>query len=230
MLFCLQYCKGEEVRFLGHLDLMRSFERAFRRAHLPLAFSEGFNPHPRVAYASALALGVTGAAEYLDLELTREISPAELSASLNRVLPSGLKILAAQAIAPRQRSLTALLNLAHYVVTISPFAAISAEKVSAMITQVLARPSYFVSRQGKKGIRQIDLRPGLLHLNGHLAAGKLILQMDLRLGNGGNVRPEEVVQMMGEEILGGEKTIVRVHRLGLYIEEDGQVFSPWERT
>ena len=83
MLLCLQYSKGEEARFLSHLDLMRAMERALRRARLPLAFSEGYNPHPRVAYASALAVGVTSEGEYLDLELEEDLSAQEVVDALS---------------------------------------------------------------------------------------------------------------------------------------------------
>jgi len=91
MRLCLKYSLEEEGCFLSHLDLMRLMERAFRRANLPLAFSEGFNPHPRVSFASALAVGVTSEGEYLDVQLRENIPIQEVQKRLNMALPSGIR-------------------------------------------------------------------------------------------------------------------------------------------
>jgi radical SAM-linked protein len=230
MLLCLQYSKGEEVKFLSHLDLMRAMEKALRRAQLPMAFSEGYNPHPRVAYASALAVGVTSEGEYLDLELEEDLSAQEVVERLNHALPSGLKVLAAVPVTKRKKSLMALINMARYQVVISHFQVIEQEDVEKMIVQVLSRSTYVVSRQGKRGVRQVDIRPGLFELQGRVVNQKLILQMDVQTGSGGNVRPEEVVEMVKEvgSFSWGEK--IQIHRVGLYICEKGKNWSPLEKA
>ncbi|MGI6587489.1 MAG: TIGR03936 family radical SAM-associated protein [Peptococcia bacterium] len=230
MLLCLQYSKGEEARFLSHLDLMRAMERALRRAHLPLAFSEGYSPHPRVAYASALAVGVTSEGEYLDLELEEDLPAREVVERLNFILPPGLKVLGAVPVTKRKKSLMAIINMARYRVSIFPFRVLEQEDVEQMIAPVLSYSTYVVSRQGKKGVRQVDIRPGLFQLQGKLIKHKLILQMDVQTGSGGNVRPEEVVEMVKATRPFTGKEILQIHRLGLYIREKEKIWSPLEKT
>jgi radical SAM-linked protein len=230
MLLCLQYSKGEEARFLSHLDLMRAMERALRRARLPLAFSEGYNPHPRISYASALAVGVTSEGEYLDLELAKDLPAQEVMARLNLVLPPGLKVLAAVPVRNRKKSLMALINLARYQVVISSFQVMKQEDVEEVMTQVLSCSTYVVTRQGKRGVRQVDIRPGLFHLQGRLVNHKLILQMDVQTGSSGNVRPEEVVEMIKETIPFSGEEILQIHRVGLYIRRKEKIYSPLEKA
>ena len=89
------YSKGEEIKFIGHRDLMRVFQRAIRRAGLPIAYSQGFNPHMRISWGNALKLGVTSDNEFATLQLDGWLRPAELMDRLNQQLPQGLEILEA---------------------------------------------------------------------------------------------------------------------------------------
>ncbi|MGI6606463.1 MAG: TIGR03936 family radical SAM-associated protein [Peptococcia bacterium] len=237
MLLCIQYSKEEEARFLSHLDLMTAMERAFRRAGLPLAFSEGFNPHPRVSFASALAVGVTSEAEYLDVQLLEEIPAEEVLRRLNNVLPRGLCVRGAVPVTKRTESLMALINLARYQVEV-PFQSgdgvSSQEKINKVIGDVLATTTYPVQRKSKKGLREVDIRPGIRELTGRLKEGgpegKLLLEMAVQIGSDGNVKPEEVVEMVSALSpssfhLGNN---LRIHRLGLYIRTNAHDWSPLE--
>lgn len=230
MLLCLKYSKENETRFLSHLDLMRTMERSFRRARLSLAFSEGFNPHPKVSFASALAVGVTSEAEYLDLQLQEDLPAQEVMERVNNVLPSGLKILAAVPVTKRKESLMALINRARYRVEVNFLEPINTQDVEQTIAKVLSLPSYVVMRQSKKGVHEVDIRSGLFELGGMIAGKKLLLEMEVQTGSGGNVRPEEIIEMArktGAFLLGDN---VHIHRLGLYIYEHGKNWSPLETS
>ena len=85
--------KGEEVRYISHLDYTGVIQRAICRAHLPAAYSEGFNPHMKMAFASALAMGVTSDKEYMDFEMARPLNAQEVMDRLNAHLPQGVRIL-----------------------------------------------------------------------------------------------------------------------------------------
>src|SRR2546427_9894555 len=98
MKYLLTFEKGESARWLGHLDILRTFERAIRRAELPIAFSSGFNPREKLAFASALSVGVTGEAELATVELTDSVDPATLVENLNTKLPPGIQLKAAEEI------------------------------------------------------------------------------------------------------------------------------------
>ena len=85
----IKYGKTREGKFLSHLDLMRAWERAFRRGAIPLAFSQGFNPHPKISFGSALAVGITSSGEYMDVELKSFREIKEIKATLENYLPWG---------------------------------------------------------------------------------------------------------------------------------------------
>lgn len=239
MLLCLQYSKEEEARFLSHLDLMMAMERAFRRAGLPLAFSEGFNPHPRIAYASALAVGVTSEGEYLDLQLREELPPETVLERVNQVLPRGLRVKAVVPVVKRKQSLMAVINLARYRVEVPIIQGydreigkehLPSEAIDEAIAQAMALPVYLVQRQGKKGKREVNIRPGIRELTGQIRGQKLILEMAVQTGSSGNVKPEEVVKMVRARSPWQLGENLRIHRLGLYIYADTQVWLPLERS
>ena len=89
----LKFSRGEELKFLSHLDLMRLWERAIRRAGLPLAYSEGFTPHPQIALAAPLSVGVTSQAELMDVVLSRWVPPQSFTAQIEEQLPRGIELL-----------------------------------------------------------------------------------------------------------------------------------------
>jgi radical SAM-linked protein len=89
----IKYKKGEEVKYLSHKDLMKAFQRAIRRAKLPINYSQGFNPHMKISWGQALKVGATSDQEYAELEMSRFIKPGLVMDALNRTLPPGLAIL-----------------------------------------------------------------------------------------------------------------------------------------
>jgi radical SAM-linked protein len=91
----IKYKKGEEVKFLSHRELMRSFQRAIRRAALPIAYSQGFNPHMKISWGGALKVGATSEGESAEFQLAEFIRPGDLQERLNRTLPPGLEIIEA---------------------------------------------------------------------------------------------------------------------------------------
>ena len=88
----IRFSRGEEIKYISHLDIMRLWQRALNRAGMALAYSEGFNPHPRMSLAAPLALGVTSDAELMDIVLAKFVSPHSFTAAVGRQLPRGITI------------------------------------------------------------------------------------------------------------------------------------------
>ncbi len=109
--------KGEELRFLSHLDYAQAVERMIRRAEIKMAYSEGFNPHMKISFSSALALGVTAAAEYIDMDVLEEDSLESIMERLNRVAPPGLEVLDGKEMPEKVKKMMAICNFAIYEVT-----------------------------------------------------------------------------------------------------------------
>ncbi len=144
--------KSDEARFVSHLDVQRVFQRAMHRAAFPVAYSQGFNPHPLVAFATALAVGYTSSGEWLDVKLSDSLKPEKFVSELNNVLPSGFTVLEAREVEDNRKALTALMHAASYDVTLSC-------QVDEQAVNELMNDAIIVLKQGKAGSKQVDIRP-----------------------------------------------------------------------
>ena len=116
----VRFCRGEEIRFISHLDLMRLWQRVFHRAGIALAYSEGFSPHPRISLAAPLPLGVTSEAEMMDVFCVRQVSPHWFSGAVSQQLPPGIEVLQVYQIDLSQPSLPSQVRFAEYTVEVEP--------------------------------------------------------------------------------------------------------------
>ena len=110
----VRFSRGEELKFISHLDIMRLWERALGRAQISLAYSEGFNPHPRIALAAPLAIGVTSEAELMDVFITKQVSPHWFTNAVRQQLPPGITILGMYQVAQTMPSLQSQMRYAEY--------------------------------------------------------------------------------------------------------------------
>ncbi|MBI4284629.1 MAG: DUF2344 domain-containing protein [Chloroflexi bacterium] len=192
----VKFSRGEEVKFISHLDLMRLWQRAFVRANMPLAYSEGFSPHPQMSLAAPLAVGVTGEAELMDVNLERWVSPHSFMAAVNSQLPPGTQILQVFPIAPGQPALQASVRYAEYRVALETEK--SAAAIELAIDRLLAAEHLPWQHQRDTGTRSYDLRALVDDLwlidwrEGHCTLG-----MRLRCDSAGSGRPEQVAAALG---------------------------------
>jgi len=112
----IRFSRGQEVKFISHLDIMRLWQRALNRAEIALAYSEGFNPHPRMSLAAPLAVGVTSETELMDINLAKFVSPHFFTASVSQQLPPGISILQVYMVALTLPSLQSQVRYAEYKV------------------------------------------------------------------------------------------------------------------
>ena len=155
----LRYTKRGRLRFTSHRDVSRAVERAVVRAGIPMAYSSGFHPHPRISYAGASPTGAASEAEYLELGLAERRDPEEVRRALDDALPEGLDVVAA-AESPGG-SLSDLLVASSWLVDLRGVAAADAE---AAVTRFLAEDSITVERMTKKGMREFDCRAAVVSL------------------------------------------------------------------
>ncbi|NPV27195.1 MAG: DUF2344 domain-containing protein [Firmicutes bacterium] len=226
----VEYAKGQPVAYISHLDLAKTLERAARRAGLPLALSGGFNPHPKVSFGSVLPVGITGEHEYLDVELLSELPPQELKARWQEKLPPGLELREVRLVPTNAPALMSVIDCARYHVRVALLTSNTPDEIQTAIQKILAQESLVIERDSKKGVRQVDIRPGILALAGRIDNGRLDLDMLLRTGSQGNVRPEEVIQAIKHYAgLSVQTEGWRITRTGLYIGAD-KLVSPLELT
>ena len=163
MRLCVVFTKGPEVRFVSHLDVQRLFQRAFRRAKLPLAFSQGFNPHPLVSFATALSVGMTSSGEYLDVTLTRDVSPDEFIEAVAPVLPAGVGIAEVFDMGESRKSLTSAMRSAEYTAEVTFSEPVVEERLSSAIAELLSG-GIVIQKKTKGGIKPTDIRPWVYEL------------------------------------------------------------------
>ncbi|MFZ5898399.1 MAG: TIGR03936 family radical SAM-associated protein [Bacillota bacterium] len=194
----LAYKQSGPARYLGHLDVMRAFERTFRRAGLPLAYSQGFNPRPKMVFAAPLPLGFCGGQEYVDVELAGEVDPEQLKESLNRTIPAGLEILKARKVPDVTPALMSILNRARYTACGELPNGVQQEQVQNAVALLMARGEVYVERKTGKGLKTRDIRPGIRSLQVNVKDRSFTLIMELAAGSGGTVRPDEVLIALSE--------------------------------
>lgn len=182
----IRFSKRGDIRFISHHDLMRLFERALRRAGLPVAMSEGHNPRFRLSFPMALSVGHTGLNEVADIALTEWIRPEKVQERLQAELPEGIGITSAQAVPanpnrqPRELAYRVPLLASH---------SLTAPKVQALLESDRA----VVTRVRKRSVRDVEVRQFIKAIR----LGSDSLEMLIRYTNEGTAKPEEVLEALG---------------------------------
>jgi len=184
----LRFAKHGDLRLVSHHDLMRCLERTLRRAAIPMASSQGFNPRPKVMFPLALALGIEGRREVVELDLAEPMEPAELLRRLAEQSPPGLLWLEAEPLGPGRAS---QVDAVRYVLDVPADRRAAARDAVAALIAAGSRP---YTRQRPDRTVEVDLRPFLLDAG---LAPDGALQFRLKMTPGGSARPEEVVDTLG---------------------------------
>ena len=192
----VRFCRGEELKFISHLDIIRLWVRALRRAGIPLEYTEGFSPHPRISLAVPLSVGVTGENELMDISITKVVSSHWFMDTVNRQLPDGLKVLEASPIGLNVPSLQSQVRFTQYQVVVKSDK--NEEEVKAMIDRLLAAETLPWHHERDTGRRSYDLRT-LIDDIWLIETGpsSCLLGMRLRCDESGSGRPEQVVLALG---------------------------------
>jgi len=198
--YYLRYEKTDSAKYVSHLDFVRMFGRAFRRAHLPIAFSEGFNPHPLLGFALPLSVGYTSECEILEITLAQAISPDEIMEKLNAVLPNGVRITAAFEGKSRMKAL----ENAQYIVY--------PEKTPQGIAEFLSMESILIDKKTKSGIKETDIRCDIKSIKVYLNR----IEMVLSAGSRRNLKPEVVISAMNKYIPDYQSGDCEYHRKEIY--------------
>ena len=190
----ITFSKQGALRYIGHLDLHRLWERAMRRADLPLSYSQGFHPQPKISLASALPLGFSSCGEVLDVRFNDEIPIEEIASRLKDSLPPDIQVTHVETVDEREPALqTQVLSATYDVHLTEP---VDGSDLTRKVEELLISESLPRERRGKV----YDMRPLIETLNVITEAdGKVWLQMKLAARDGATGRPEEVLNALGVE-------------------------------
>ena len=208
------FARGEPLRFISHLDLMRFWERALRRAGLVVAYSEGFSPHPQIALGAPLPVGTTGAAELMDVFLAEPVAPAEFVRRIAPQLPPGVTVSDAREVPLTLPSLQSQLRAAEYRVTLPEGTGV--DDAEQAVAEFVAQESVPWEHRREKEVKRYDLRPLVEWLRVDGKAVPPALVMRLRADPGATGRPDQVAAALGFP------NPPRVHRTALILSESAE--------
>lgn len=216
--FRLRYTKGESLRFISHLELMRVWERTLRRSGLPLALTQGFHPHLKMAFGPPLPVGMTSIAEFFDLEFSRPPA-ADLEGVLSELLPPGLSVTGWRPILYKAASLMATVDFATYRVRLTDSylesGGVSPDALEDLLLEgisgLLGATALVVRRPVAEGVKEFDARPSLESL--HPLPGARALDVGIRFTPRSQARPDELVKLMLPQ---ADSRLLAIERTGLY--------------
>lgn len=192
----IRFSRGEELKFISHLDIIRLWERALRRARVQLAYSEGFSPHPKISLAVPLTVGTTGDAELMDIQVTGRVSPHWLASAVNQQLPAGVEVREVQSIAPLIPSLQSQVRFAEYELDVADERGTA--EIDRAIDDLLAREELPWHHHRDTGRRDYDLRRLIDDIRRLRSDdGVHTIGMRLRCDSSGSGRPEQVAAALG---------------------------------
>lgn len=214
--YVLKYTRGPRVRYISHLDFIRMFHRAMRRADLNMVFSQGFNPHPVMTVALPLSVGVTSEGEYMKIGFMDGFGYTEdiIQNRLNQALPEGFSITAVRRTEGKELDF-AKLDRARYRVE-----AELEEPIALDLDGFLANPELLVLKKTKSGEKEADIRPYIYSLEQTEQAGnEITLSMCTAAGNAYNLKPETVLSAMEKYIPGFRVRAALMHRFAILAGE-----------
>jgi radical SAM-linked protein len=192
----IKFSRGDEIKFISHLDIVRLWQRAFNRAGIEIAYSTGFTPHPRISLAAPLPLGVTSEAELMDIVIVKGVAPQFFVSALNQQLPSGLRVDKVFPISPDLPSLQSQITQAEYKVELETAA--GPADIQTAINNMLALEHLPWQHQRDTGPHLYDLRlliDTLWMIDWQPPVGTI--GMRLQCNSQGSGRPEQVAAALG---------------------------------
>lgn len=235
----IRFAKLGVMKYVGHLDIMRYFQKAMRRAQIPIKYSEGFNPHQIMSFAAPLGVGITSEGEYMDIELKEMMDPKVAMDALNATMVEGMEILDFRYLPDGAANAMKSVAAASYLVTYK-----HPEKFDLTLSTVQQKLQEFygdapvipIVKKTKKGERELDLKPLIHSFSASSdAEGNICFALTVSTGSVDNIKPELVLyhfhQFMGIPVEEGDFAI---HRLDMFTLQDqnyvslGEVGNGWK--
>lgn len=219
-----QITKDRSIRFISHLEYARTLMRAVLRAKLPVAYSEGFNPHMKLSLASALGVGVVSKSEFVEMEMKEPVPPEEAAVRLRKALPAGIKVVAVDATDDHAPALMSVAGGATYQVVV-PVG--NPDKISEAVSSFNQATSLaFVKKapKTKAGVKEINVKFYIPHLEAEQQGGMLSLRFDCRITPEGSMKAVDLLNALNQQYaLQLPVELADIERLDLYkVNEMGQ--------
>lgn len=201
----VKFRKYGPVRFIGHLDVMRFFQKLLRRAQIDVAYTGGFSPHQIMSFASPLGVGLESNGEYMDIECHTVTSQADMIARMNAASVTGIEVTSVKILPDDAENAMASVAAARYTVFLRKLPDYLCKKtdsekhplwelLSSHLPEFLAQEEIRIVKEGKKGPREVDIRPGIYEFEIDSVAEKILLLLDA--SSAGNTKPIQVISAL----------------------------------
>ena len=221
--YVIKFTKESEIKFISHLDLMRTLQRVIRRANLPMEYSKGFNPHMAMSIAQPLSVGVYSDAEYMDIVLVEELNEEEIINRLNAKTASGIKFLTAKKVVTKEGEkkvpqTMALVDAARFTVKIL---CEDAKVVEEKMKELENKPEWTTIKKSKKGEKEVNLRTMIKEMKYWINDDELVLNILISSGSREHLSPDLVASYIKsniDEIV--EDAFIDIKREEMYVLKD----------
>lgn len=208
MIYRIKYGRYDGVKYISHLDMLKLFDRATRRAELPVAYSEGFNPHPKFVFGMPIPVGTTSECEYVDITLTQDIAKDELISKLNYSMPPAVRILEATEITEQTPNIMKNMAAAKYRIE----ADFESGEIESIVAKAHEKDELVVEKKSKSGTKMVDIRPMIFYA----AEENGCLILTTAAGNEVTLRADLAVTTLA----GRNLKIKSIHRLALLTKDE----------
>lgn len=213
--------KSERIRHIGHLDIQRSVQRGLRRSGLPVAYSQGFNPHILITFASALSTGACGKREIMDVTMAEDVSAEDFICRMNRSMPPEMQISTARVVDNKHPSLMGMVAAAEYDLLIRDES--DGEKLADAVPELLGREHFFTMRKTKTKLGECDIRPLIHTIETEKKNEKTHIHAILTLNEKESCKPHMLLEAL-KDISGiGDEVRMLVTRERLFGLENGSL-------
>lgn len=220
----IKFRKYGVMKFIGHLDIMRYFQKAMRRANIPIAYTQGYSPHMIMSFANPLGVGLTSEGEYFDIELVEEISSNKAIQQLNEVMVEGMEITSFVYLPEDQKTGMSIVSAADY--HIIPKDCVLDAHMIDLLNKFMQEDHIIIMKKTKKSYREVDIRPLIYKMN----STQDYMFVQVATGSVENLKPELVMEAF-LEYSGKEKDSMKFtyHRLEVYADGENSDFIPLEQ-
>ena len=210
----IKFSKQGAMKFIGHLDVMRYFQKAIRRANIDIVFSEGFSPHMIMSFAAPLGLGLTSDGEYMDIEVRGELPSKEAVERLNQVMVDGIHIASYRQI-PEQKSSKAMSLVAAADYTVQFRKQYEPAGWETKVTDFFAQESIIILKKTKKSENEVDIRPMIYQMS----VNNNVVFLRLASGSTSNLKPELVMEAFAGYLgMKWNSFAIEVNRIEIYAD------------
>lgn len=223
--YLIKFSKGKGIKFISHLDLLRSIQRAIRRSGIPISYSKGFNPHSEFSFATPLSVGTWSIGEYMEIKLDFEMNPEEILARVNDSLPEDIEFLNIVQVSEKFPAPMAVVEAASYeIIIVSPSQGVINQDIK---DEFIKTEKIEVIKSGKKGEKVVDIKPMIFDISMEPQHGEeLKISATVATGSRSNLNPELIVSAVRKYVNNMHEAEIRdIKKRETYVKKDGRFIT-----